>query len=359
VVGIGVGTARDRGRLTSRIFICYRRDDTATEAVLIRDRLTARLGPIVEMDLRIDPGVDWKTWIEDRLATCDVALVLIGQGWLTLRGADGHPLGDLDDQLTHEISSALRRDDITVIPVLVQKARMPAQAELPDLLQPIHRQHAVEVSLQDLEGHPERLIAAVERVLKGKVRPDEKWRRWWILGAAAVAVIVVGALAGWLATRDDNGPEPIPDPMVVSPGSIMFNEQQVGTVSDYEPVAVVNDSSEALTIQAIKVLPEDEDFELDNDDCVQSNPLPAASSCTVRVAFRPKAEGERDGRLVALQRGSTRAQIVDLSGQATAAATPPEQQAPVTTGTAAVTTIAPTDTELSTLTEGPATTAVP
>ena len=112
----------------ARIFISYRRGDTGGYAGRL-DRLTARFGSDqVFMDIQdIHPGQNFVTSIEDTIATCDCVIVVIGPQWLETvqkRVQSG------DDFVRHEVSSALKRQ-ITVIPVLVGRASMPAAADLP------------------------------------------------------------------------------------------------------------------------------------------------------------------------------------------------------------------------------------
>jgi hypothetical protein len=73
------------------IFISYRRHDTAGHAGRLSDGLSARFGKAtVFMDLEaIMPGVDYEGRIREAIGSSDVALVLIGDQWLTMTSADG------------------------------------------------------------------------------------------------------------------------------------------------------------------------------------------------------------------------------------------------------------------------------
>jgi hypothetical protein len=66
-------------------------------------------------------------------------LAIIGPGWVAAADANGAPrLADPNDFVRVEIEHALRRQ-VTVIPVLVDAAEMPAAAELPDSIAPLVR----------------------------------------------------------------------------------------------------------------------------------------------------------------------------------------------------------------------------
>jgi class 3 adenylate cyclase len=133
----------------SSIFVSYRRSDAPAHAGRIYDRLAARLGKDnVYMDLDSTvPGVDFGDVIEQTIAQCDVVIAVIGRDWLSAlrpsrraRRADGS-----EDWVRREIAAAIARN-IRVIPVLVQGAKMPSSAELPDDLKGLARRHAVELS---------------------------------------------------------------------------------------------------------------------------------------------------------------------------------------------------------------------
>lgn len=74
------------------VFISYRRSDTSSGyASWIYERLAAELGPAnVFMDIDSLPlGVDFVEYLENALARTDIALVLIGPGWLHALDEDG------------------------------------------------------------------------------------------------------------------------------------------------------------------------------------------------------------------------------------------------------------------------------
>src|SRR5262249_59179346 len=75
-----------------RIFISYRRDDTAGHAGRLFDRLAQRFGQnCVYRDLdSIDAGADFLETIRAQVRESDVLLALIGPRWITAADADGH-----------------------------------------------------------------------------------------------------------------------------------------------------------------------------------------------------------------------------------------------------------------------------
>ena len=130
------------------VFISYRRDDSGGWAGRLEDELANAFGSQrVFRDVKIPVGVDYQDHIEHVLDSCYVVVVVIGPSWTSLTGSDGaRRLTAPDDLLRREIERALQRRDVEVIPVLVQRARMPAADELPTELRALARRQAIELS---------------------------------------------------------------------------------------------------------------------------------------------------------------------------------------------------------------------
>lgn len=112
------------------------------------------------MDINaIEPGMDFGVRIEQAVESCDVLIALIGDDWLDIADASGRRrLDDPEDFVRLEIASALRREDLRVIPVLVEGATMPPAIELPTDLKPLARRNALELSDARWRYDVERLI---------------------------------------------------------------------------------------------------------------------------------------------------------------------------------------------------------
>lgn len=148
-----------------KIFISYRRDDSADVTGRIFDRLTSYFGrSAVFMDVdNIPPGVDFRSHVQDVIGQSTVLLAIIGKSWCDCRDPSGQRrLEDPNDFVRIEIESALARG-VTVVPLLVRDARMPGQSNLPDTLQPLVYLNAPEVrSGHDFHSHVDRLIRKLE-----------------------------------------------------------------------------------------------------------------------------------------------------------------------------------------------------
>lgn len=155
------------------VFISYRREDSEAHAGRIYDRMVADYGEkAVFMDIDAIPiGVDFREHLDQAVGKCDVLLAVIGENWLEVCFKDGPKQGqrrldDPTDIVRIEIVSALDRG-IPVIPVLVGKASMPSEANLPDCLKKLAFRNAAEVrSGRDFRDHVSRLIRGIEHLRK-------------------------------------------------------------------------------------------------------------------------------------------------------------------------------------------------
>jgi hypothetical protein len=147
-----------------RIFISYRREETAYSAGWLFDRLADHFGGQVFKDVdSIEPGDDWVDVITRVVGSCDVLLALIGDRWLTITDEDGRPrLDDPDDFVRLEIEAALTRN-VRVIPILVAGAKMPRAAELPPSLAKLARRQALVLSPANFDTS--RLLRVLDKTL--------------------------------------------------------------------------------------------------------------------------------------------------------------------------------------------------
>jgi len=158
------------GRLLPKptaFFISYRRDDTRWPANSLRAALAERFGPAsVFMDTAtIAPGQEWPTRIEQAIRGCSVVLVLIGPRWLERDSSGRRRLDDPADWVRLEVEAGLRRGDAATVPVLVEGITMPDASELPDVLKPLARRHAIVLSAERYAQELDEFVDAIERGL--------------------------------------------------------------------------------------------------------------------------------------------------------------------------------------------------
>ena len=159
--------AQSAGPSPGRIFISYRREDTAYPAGWLYDRLAYRYGggQIFKDVDSIELGDDFIEVITRAVGSCDVLLALVGDQWLTITDEDGRRrLDDPDDFVRLEIEAALTRN-VRVIPILVGGARMPRVDELPASLAGLVRRQALELSPARFAFDTSRLLKVLDRTL--------------------------------------------------------------------------------------------------------------------------------------------------------------------------------------------------
>jgi serine/threonine protein kinase len=155
----------------TKIFLSYRREDSADVAGRIFDHLERRFGRdrlFLDVDA-IRYGDDFRRRISEALDQTGVLLAIIGDRWLDAEDraqpACSRRLDDPNDYVSVEISAALKRG-IAVVPVLVGEARMPSARDLPAHLAELSYRNAAEVrSGRDFSFHINRLIEAIADLL--------------------------------------------------------------------------------------------------------------------------------------------------------------------------------------------------
>ncbi len=164
-VGASPKAGQESGDL-GRIFISYRRSDSADIAGRIYDCLVDRFGrdPIFKDVDSIPLGVDFKEYLDRKVRECKVLLAIIGDHWLDASDETGKKrLKDPADFVRIEIESALE-SGIPVIPLLVRDAKMPAAESLPPSLRKLVYKNGVEIRPDpDFHHDMDRLISALNK----------------------------------------------------------------------------------------------------------------------------------------------------------------------------------------------------
>jgi hypothetical protein len=114
------------------IFVNYRRSDTIQIAHRLADSLCKVFGTtniFIDED-SIPSGVDFREHIYRSIDQCAVLLIVIGDRWLEAKDDRGQVrLNNPDDYVRVEIELSLRLG-LTVIPILIDEAEIPAASEL-------------------------------------------------------------------------------------------------------------------------------------------------------------------------------------------------------------------------------------
>jgi hypothetical protein len=177
------------------IFISYRREDTSGHAGRIYDRLNNHFPGRVFRDVAgIDLGEDFVAAIERHVGACEVFIELVGDRWATITDHTGkRRLDDPDDFVRLELATALRRG-VTVIPILVNGATMPAVSSLPADIAALTRRNALQITETDFDHDVERLIKRLETIFGKTGTTGNRYRLARQIGLGVVALLVIGAI---------------------------------------------------------------------------------------------------------------------------------------------------------------------
>lgn len=193
------------------IFVSYRRQDSQSAAGRLSDHLREHLAevPIFRDVETIEPGVDFVEAIGRALKSCKVLIAVIGPRWATITDETGQRrLDDVGDYTRLEIATALKRNDVRVIPVLVEGAVMPGANALPEDLASLARRNAIELSDKRWDYDVSQLLNTLRGILglpdpapapQPGPTPQRNWKLW---GAAALVIVGV---AGYLVEDQGGG----------------------------------------------------------------------------------------------------------------------------------------------------------
>jgi tetratricopeptide (TPR) repeat protein len=193
------GKISERGTATGNVFISYRREDSAAYAGRLFDHLKSLIGDErVFMDVEdIAPGQPFAHTIDETIARCDVALIIIGPKWpeiLHQRSQDGQR-----DYVCHEIEAALGRE-ITTVPVLVGGATMAQLSGLPGKLSVLAQYEAAELRDSSFSDDCARLAKSLRleavAASDGGGQSGRRRARIALLGIVLLAGLFLVAAAG-------------------------------------------------------------------------------------------------------------------------------------------------------------------
>jgi Abnormal spindle-like microcephaly-assoc'd, ASPM-SPD-2-Hydin len=146
------------------------------------------------------------------------------------------------------------------------------------------------------------------------MRRIDGWRRAQLRVALALGAGVIAAVAMCVplgsAAPALTGPN-----VTLSPTSVAFGDQPVGTRSDARSVTLTNTGDTPLTISTIHLTGSDtQDFGVGAMCPINPDVLPAGASCEIYVAFAPDSAGTKSATLEIGDDGPDSPQSVALSG---------------------------------------------
>ncbi len=187
--------------MVGKVFVNYRREDTKGEAQALRTYLEPRLSRceiLMDVDGGIRPGTNFVRVIEERIKDADIVVCIIGPKWLSVTDANGgRRLDGPEDFVKIEIAAALKRD-IPIIPILIDDARMPAEADLPDEIRMIAFKQATRLRDDRFKADADIIAQRLKELLGEKIAARAPR---WLVAASLVAALGIGTTAGPAGVR--------------------------------------------------------------------------------------------------------------------------------------------------------------
>ncbi len=186
-----------------KVFISYRREDTASAAGRLYDRFCLLLGKSnVFLDVgAIDAGENFEAKIKSEIGSSGAVLVLIGRKWMDASPGESQPriLG-AGDHVRGEVRAGLQRNGLT-LPLLVDGAPMPKPELLPEDIREIAKLNAWPLRHETFDTDADHIarkvlgLAPGELLWESKGSLTRKIRGALAGGGLAAALLLALALA--------------------------------------------------------------------------------------------------------------------------------------------------------------------
>jgi len=188
--------------MVKKVFISYRRDETAAAAGRLYDRFSRLLGPRnVFLDVgTIDAGEDFEAKIRQAIGRASAIVILIGKKWIDVPpGREKPRLFDDRDHVRFEVRTALQGKALT-LPVLVDGATMPPPEALPDGVAEISKRNAPPLRYETFDADADHIARKALGLAPGALLWEEpsvtrKIASTIAGGLLAAAVLLAAALA--------------------------------------------------------------------------------------------------------------------------------------------------------------------
>ena len=137
------------GDFLAGIFISYRRVDSGGRVGRLSDYFKGyykRNECFIDI-YSLEPGDNFEEKIEKSLQNSIVFLAVVGPDWMTLKDKDNKLLlSKENDFVRREILTALNRENLLIVPVLVGGAKIPSMNDLPPKLRQLFEYQVMEIT---------------------------------------------------------------------------------------------------------------------------------------------------------------------------------------------------------------------
>jgi hypothetical protein len=220
-----------------KIFINYRRAEAEYAAGALGRELRRHFGDdrIFRDKEDIGGGASWKRRVLDEITGESALLILIGRDWATVTDAQGRRrLDNPDDPLRMEIADGLK-DGAAILPILLENAEMPADAELPEDLRAITEHNALNLRDSDWPYDLTNICRTLEKAGFQPIAPSVQTTdppsspkavnsSRVVLAAAVIALVsalaAFGVLSGAVGSGSASGTSRVVRPAVIQPNDV-------------------------------------------------------------------------------------------------------------------------------------------
>ena len=148
-----------------KIFINYRKEDSSGYSLALYNELLKWYDKhtIFKDFHNIEPGEDFEEAIDNALNSCTILLVIISDKWMNILQQRQHKIQQ-EDFVIMEIASALSKN-IYTIPITINDAGMPAEADLPEELKKLTRRQYLNIDQTRFENDILQLVRVIDKKL--------------------------------------------------------------------------------------------------------------------------------------------------------------------------------------------------
>ncbi|MEL7147579.1 MAG: FISUMP domain-containing protein [Bacteroidota bacterium] len=161
--------------MSVKLFISYRRADTAASAGRLYDAIISRL-PVDQVFKDVDSiplGADFTKVLDAKIKESHIVLAIIGKQFTSIRDNDDNVrIFQENDFVNLEISTALAQKKV-VIPVLVDGAKMPELKDLPQNLHQLVFLNGIELRHGSWKRDTGKLFGELAKITKQRVQSQQ------------------------------------------------------------------------------------------------------------------------------------------------------------------------------------------
>lgn len=198
--------------MSSKVLICYRHDDAGawTKDLLSGLALDFSDEQLITCSDEAEPPFDVEGHLLNQASDFAACLLIIDTGWIDAGTSEGRRYLDEPADIVRRVIEAALKKRVWIIPILVDRARMPTSAQLPASIAALSSRQAMSLSLRLSRSDITSVVLAIGEGRAGDLTPLRT--NLLKVGAYALLAAPMGdGIYNWLANK------------IVSPSSLDFN----------------------------------------------------------------------------------------------------------------------------------------